>query len=262
MHDELGQRMKDFEKVGQTSLTPKVPVIIRVDGKAFHTFTRNYDRPYDKDFAHLMHQTALYLCGHIQGCQLAYTQSDEISLLLTDYQTIQTQAFFGYERDKMVSVTAGMASSHFMYQLKDDGINVNHLPCFDCRVFSLPREECCNYFVWRQADATRNSIQMLGQAHFSHKELQGMPNRVIQEMLFTQKGINWDACETPQKRGVAIVKVRRDYEIPRVVSATTQTGTIQVGTSRVSRLQWEIDLNIPIFTQDRQYIEKWVNLEQ
>jgi tRNA(His) 5'-end guanylyltransferase len=267
--DSLGDRMKShYENIPKTHLTRREPVIIRIDGKAFHTFTRGFQRPFDNILIESMQETMKYLCENIQGCKLGYCQSDEISLLITDYETINTAAWFDYQVQKMCSISASMATLAFNRAFNEKvesanidsyvGLNVGfeYLSAldkavekgamFDARCFSIPKEEVCNYFIWRQQDATRNSIQMVGQANFSHKELQNKSCNEIQDMLMLEKNINWNDFDTVKKRGSCCTKTG----IHTVVN--TQTG------EQVERLVWEIDTEIPIFTQDRNYVERFV----
>jgi tRNA(His) 5'-end guanylyltransferase len=251
--DSLGDRMKEFyENRSKTYLTRRTPVIIRLDGKAFHSFTKGFKRPYDEVFHEAMNNTMKYLCANIQGCKLGYTQSDEITLLLTDYTTLTTDAWFGYGVQKMCSIAASMATLMFNKYFRD-AINkkftgtiedFDHFKAlsmardkgamFDARCFNIPKEEVVNCFIWRQQDATRNAIQMLGQTHFTHKELQGKSCSDIQDMLMLQKGINFNDMPTEFKRGVCCIK--------------TEVG-------------WCLDQEIPIFTQDRNYVERFINEE-
>ena len=235
----LGDRMKMYESTSSTHLLRRVPVIMRLDGKAFHTFTRGFEKPWDMTLVGAMFGTAKFLCENIQGAKVAYTQSDEITILITDYENLDTCAWFDYKVQKMTSVAASMATLRFNNIIRvcmHEDFSRNAY--FDCRVFNIPKEDVNNNFVWRQLDATRNSIQGLGQANFSHKELQNKTCNMIQDMLFTQKGINWNDCETWQKRGACIVKKQHD-----------------IGNG-VMRGKWEIDYEIPIFTQDHDYINK------
>lgn len=269
--DALGDRMKEnYENRSKTYLPRRVPVIIRLDGKAFHTFTKGLKRPYDEIFHNTMNETVKYLCENIQGCKLGYTQSDEITLLLTDYDTITTDAWFGYGVQKMCSVAASMATMAFnkflayeyeelnrwvsecehtredeeyMYTVYDKMVKG---AMFDARCFSIPKDEVTNCFIWRQQDATRNAIQMLGQCNFSHRELQGRSCNDIQDMLMLDKGINFNDMPAEFKRGVCCVK--------KEVSCTDRL----VG----YKTEWVIDKEIPIFTQDRNYVEQWVHCEQ
>ena len=178
----LGDRMKGYENINRNHLISRMPVILRLDGKAFHTFTKGFDKPYDKIMAKSMESTMRYLCENIQGCVLGYTQSDEITLVLVDYQTFDTTSWFDNNIQKMVSVAASMATLEFnrVFGRLTNGFGgyvhekaVNKGACFDCRAFNVPKEEVTNCVLWRQQDAIRNSIQALGQAHFSHKELHG-----------------------------------------------------------------------------------------
>lgn len=194
-----------------------MPVIIRIDGKAFHTFTRGFKKPFDDILVKTMQETMKYLCENIQGCVLGYTQSDEISLVLTDYAEITTDAWFGNNLQKMCSVSASMATmafNKFFYSnMPAEGENsttyykaLEEGAMFDFRVFTIPKEEVCNYLIWRQQDATRNSIQSVGQADFSQKELHGKSCNNIQDMLMIQKGINWNDYSTTLKRGSCCIK--------------------------------------------------------
>lgn len=235
----LSGRMKNYESVSKSQLIPRTPVIIRLDGKSFSKLTSKYcSKPWDMTFATCMWATAQFLCEEIQGCQLAYAQSDEISLLLIDYQTLTTQGWFDYQVQKLCSISSGLAStlfaSIFVGQF-GNSYNERMFPVFDSRCFNLPKEEVCNYFIWRQGDAVRNSIQSLAQANFSHKELHNVNCDQMQEMLFTQKGINWNDCSIAQKRGVCAVK-QEDGE-------------------------WSIHNEIPTFSKDRNYVDRFVFID-
>jgi len=198
-NDSLGDRMKkNYEDRYRLKLTRRTPVIMRLDGKAFHTLTRQCNKPFDDMFRQSMDATALHLLINVQGVKCAYVQSDEISLLLTDYELLTTDAWFDYNIQKMCSVAAGIASVKFSKAFGKDGL-------FDCRVFNIPKEEACNYFIWRQQDWLRNSIQMLAQAHFPHKELQNKKTPDLHELLHT-KGINWADLDPIWKNGEFIYR--------------------------------------------------------
>ena len=245
VNDALGTRMKTYyEQVPKTRPVRRMPVAIRIDGKAFHTFTRGFQKPFDEVLGNAMVRTMEYLCKNIQGCVFGYTQSDEITLLLIDYQTLDTDAWFDYEVQKMCSISASMATMAFNRYFDewfnnwiiandmeprgkgwDDEELVKRFKAydaaqekgamFDARCFNIPKEEACNLVYWRQLDATRNSIQMVGQANFSHSELQGCSCNVIQDMLHEQRGINWNDFPTRWKRGTAWTRARGvDYEMP------------------------------------------------
>lgn len=247
VNDELGTRMKTYyEQVPKTRLVRRMPVAIRIDGKAFHTFTRGFQKPFDEVLGNAMIRTMNYLCKNIQGCVFGYTQSDEITLLLIDYQKLDTSAWFDYEVQKMCSIAASMATMEFNRAFADEveiwWEKVNNLmdrplsdreyaafeiylkaytramnsgAMFDARVFNIPKEEACNLVYWRQLDAARNSVQMVGQANFSHSELQGCSCNKIQDMLMVNKGINWNNFKTRWKRGTAWTRATGvDYEMP------------------------------------------------
>jgi len=195
--DPLGNRMKEnYEDRYRFKLLRRSPVIIRLDGKNFHTFTKHCHKPFDNSLQQAMEQTAFKLCQEIQGAKCAYIQSDEISILLTDFDKLNTSAWFDYNIQKMVSISAGIASVYFnrYYDSK------NHLALFDSRVFNLPKEETCNYFIWRQKDWIRNSIQMLARIYYSHKQLENKKNSDIHEMLY-KKELNWNDLSNKWKNG-------------------------------------------------------------
>ena len=281
VHDDLGKRMKEnYEQITKYRLTRRTPVIVRVDGRAFHTYTRGFQKPFDPILMRSMQETMKYLCEHIQGCVFGYTQSDEISLLLIDYKELNSQAWFDNEIQKISSISASMATMIFnkLFTIlvdcntddreftKESEIEIGkpysewaaedlkfHLDLhsdfydqcavydkvkgsamFDARCFNIPTEEVTNYFYWRQLDATRNSIEMVGRAYFSHKEHHKKSCNDIQDMLHEQKCINWNEIATAQKRGSCCIK---------------------------SENGWEIDAEIPIFKGDgRDYIEKLLQI--
>lgn len=276
VHDDLGNRMKTFyEQIPKTKLIRRTPVIIRIDGRAFHTFTRGFKRPFDEVLIKTMQETTKYLCENIQGCVLGYTQSDEISLVLVDYQKFETSAWFDYEVQKMCSIAASMATMAFNEYFIDNTIEYIGLSegalldspyfnggkrktaMFDARVFNIPKEEVTNYIYWRQLDASRNSIQMVGQANFSHKELHCKTCNDIQDMLMLQKNINWNDFPTHQKRGTCVIK---SDETETITEDNIGTDGSVIGTVRTVRSKWIIDKDIPIFKgEGRDYIEKLIN---
>jgi tRNA(His) 5'-end guanylyltransferase len=201
--------MKGYEAVFDGVLVRRSPVIVRVDGKAFHSLTRGMVRPFCARFSACMDAAAIALCEEAQGAKLAYVQSDEISVVLTDYDTLQTEGWFGYRVQKIASVAASLASVAFgeAYRVQ---FGAHGRALFDARVFVVPRDEVTNYLVWRQRDAVRNSILSTGQAHFSAKQMHKKNTDQVQEMLFQEKGINWNDTPTHFKRGRAIV--REEYE--------------------------------------------------
>ena len=273
VNDELGKRMKEYyEQIPKTKLMRRTPVAVRLDGKSFHTFTRGFEKPFDMVLVKSMQETMKYLCENIQGCVLGYTQSDEITLILVDYKNLNSCAWFDYEVQKMCSVAASMATMAFNQYFSEkvqkhiDGIDPILITnpeiklidtyerarqkgaMFDARVFNIPKEEVTNLIYWRQLDATRNSIQMVGQANFSHAELQHKSCNDIQNMLLTEKDINWNDYPVDLKRGSCCIKnytVIDPYGNHKFI-ATDET--------------WVIDHEIPIFKDEgREYIERLIN---
>lgn len=218
----IGDRMKRYEAVSQQVLCRRTPVIIRIDGKAFHTFTRGMERPFDDALMMAMKKTATGVMKEMDGAVFAYGQSDEISILLKDWNSLTTEAWFDYKLQKLASVSASLATGHF-----NRCSSLRKTAFFDARAFNLPMEEVCNYFIWRQQDATRNSVQMVAQSHFSHKSMQGQNVKELQHRLICEKGVNWNDLQTQYKRGWAIYG-------------------------------GEVDVEPPIFTQDRAFIERFL----
>ena len=235
--NSLGARMLQYENVSKLTLTKRMPLVIRIDGRAFHTWTHGLNKPFDEGLANFLATAAKITMTEMSGAKLAYLFSDEISILLTDYDALTTDAWFDKEQQKLCSVTASIFTAHFnalwFGRFIEDKDRARKLATFDARCFLLPKEEVANYFVFRQQDCTRNSINGLGQAHFSHVALQGKSTDEVQEMLFTQKSLNWNDLETRKKRGSCVVK--------------SDSGFL-------------IDEDIPVFTQDRDYIERFVIL--
>ena len=259
VNDELGKRMKEYyESVPKTKLMRRTPVAIRIDGKSFHAFTKGFDKPFDEVLVKSMQETTKHLCENIQGCVLGYTQSDEITLILVDYKTLETDAWFDCEIQKLCSISASMATLEFNRRfnencldymaknIKDQNLRsvlgahadaANKGAMFDARCFNIPREEVTNLIYWRQLDATRNSIQMVGQANFTHNELQNMSCNDIQNMLLTKRDINWNDFPIHLKRGTACIK--------------NDEG------------KWFIDKEMPILKNEgREYVEKLIHFEE
>lgn len=283
---DLANRMKDYEKRNRYYLQKRLPVIIRLDSRAGHTFTKGFKRPFDEIFMKSMQAAAQYLCENIQGCQCAYIQSDEITLLLVDYEKLNTESWFDYRTDKIISISAAMATLAFnkyftsnaeMYidnfyetwnysDVEEKYVKVLEKTIkmglvFDSRVFNLPKEEVTNNFYWRQLDCSRNSIQMVGQANFSHKELQYKSCNDIQDMLMTQKGINWNDFPTYQKRGSCVIKEYYWVDANDGCKYSEVLNRIDGCETDIMRSRWIIDKDIPIFKGDgREYIERFVNV--
>lgn len=247
----FSDRMKDYEAVSDTRLTKRTPVIARIDGRAFHTYTRGIEKPFDEIMSEAMNYACRKLVEEVQGCKIAYTQSDEISLLITDWDKINTDSYFDYRIQKMSSILAATATMYFnkyivervLYWNKGTSENAKYLSkmwakkagnaMFDARVYNVPKEEVCNYFIWRQEDASRNSIQSLGRSKFSHKEMMNKNNSDVQDMLFNEYDINWNFIPTKWKRGFAVYRANEEIKS---------------------------DFEIPIFKQDRDFINKFLEV--
>lgn len=249
MHDNLGARMKDqYESRTRSMLPRRTHTIIRLDGKAFHTYTQGFSKPYDVQFMRIMNQTAQALCKEIQGAKMAYVQSDEISILMTDFDTLQTDAWFDGNVQKITSVSASIATAAFnngMYLDEEIMASMDKVAYFDSRVFTIPDlQEVVNYFVWRQKDATRNSIQMAAQNEYSQSELSGKNIKELQTLLLA-KDINWNDYPVGFKRGRMIMK--HDIVRADLAKSLAEQSPMPI------RTEWRIE-DPPIFTQDREYI--------
>lgn len=291
MKDSLGDRMKtNYEDCYRVHLPRRSYTIIRIDGKSFSNYTKNLERPFDLELIEDMNDTAAYLCKNIMGAKFAYVQSDEISILLTDFDDVGTQAWFENNVQKMVSVAASMATAKFNQlrllrgcsiplvdtngneykALHQSGIENFKLAEFDARVFQIPQKvEVENYFIWRQNDCTRNSISSVAQSLYSHKELYGVSSDVKQELIF-QKGINWNDYPSRMKRGGFIAKVGDLWRKPK----GSKTAGHKVPDEEVKDITQKIELHgmyydpnfdyykrtrwetveCPIFTQDRWFL--------
>jgi len=235
----LCDRMKQYEAVSKTRLIRRMPVIIRLDGCHFHTFTKGFEKPFDEVLMCSMIRTMKFLCQNIQGCVFGYTQSDEISLILVDYKKLNSSAWYDNEVQNMCSVAASLCTLKFnevfreevhnhvsqYFADKKEGLLAAYNKAlktgavFNCRAFNVPKEDVCNCIIWRQQDATRNSIQALAQSKFSH---------------ITECGINWNLLETYKKLGTACYNRGEEHS------------------------DWVVDFNMPILTQDNDYINKHV----
>jgi tRNA(His) 5'-end guanylyltransferase len=232
MEDNLGDRMKKFYEDRTRYMLPRrTYTIIRIDGKAFHSYTHGLKRPFDDQLMIDLDETAKFLCKEIQGSKIAFVQSDEISIVLTDFDKIETDAWYENNIQKMTSVSASLATGKF------NELRPGKLAFFDSRVFTIPYQtEVENYLLWRQQDSTRNSISSVAQSLYSHKELMGKSCDQMQEMIF-QKGTNWNDLASRYKRGRAIVKEMYDKD-------------------GIQRSRW-IVVDVPVFTQDREFLKKF-----
>ncbi|MBO5388427.1 MAG: tRNA(His) guanylyltransferase Thg1 family protein [Lachnospiraceae bacterium] len=264
----LDARMKRYEEVSKNYLTRRIPVILRLDGRCFHKFTEGMIRPFDdKILLQAMRNSMLRMCEEIPGCVMGYHQSDEVTLVLVDYQSNDTYAWFEYNVQKLTSNAASMMTGFFMEEFNDIVSNINEQAVldlshgrtvdyypenfgeaylnkvfkarFDCKAFNIPKDEVVNNLIWRQQDATRNSLSQLAHSEFSYDELHKKKNSEIQDMLVLQRGINWNNLPTRLKRGTTCIKEPDSR----------------------GKLRWKLDYEPPIFTKDREYINSRIYIE-
>lgn len=214
-NNALGDRMKKYEVITRTHLIPKLYTIIRLDGKAFHTYTKQFKKPFDDVLINAMDETAKYLCSNIQGAKFAYVQSDEITIFISDMDSLEQQMWFDGEVQKIVSIAASMASAMFNHVMVVNKLQHNidiqsvinmKLAEFDARVFQVPTvDELINCFIWRQQDCIRNSVSSVAQYRFSPKELHKKSTKDMKQMLID---INdpWENYTEKQKTGRFITK--------------------------------------------------------
>ena len=258
MRDLLGERIKSQYEHRTHSFVPRrTYTIIRLDGKAFHTYTRGLNKPFDRGLMEDMDAAVVALLGEIQGVVFAYTQSDEISVLLTDFEKPTTCAWFDGNIQKIASVSASIMTAEFNRRR----ILLRHNPTgyydivgakiplayFDSRVFTIPdRTEVMNYFRWRQQDCIRNSVSMVAQSNFSHKELHGKSQSDMHEMLHN-KGVNWATDFTDgEKNGRLIVKEKYTTD---AVAWKADTANNKVVPEQIERTRWATK-GAWVFTKD------------
>lgn len=260
-NDSLEDRMKIYEDINRFHLIPRSYAFVRIDGKSFHSYCKNLNRPFDKGFMDDMDATAVYLCENVQNAKLGFVQSDEISLLLCDFDTLTTAQFFDGNIQKISSVVASMATAKFnelradrqvKYAIENDiDMSVSDrwpLAMFDGRCWNVPNNvEAMNVFRWRQQDCIRNSVSMVSQSNFSHKELHGKSQVDMHEMLH-QKGVNWATDFTDgEKNGRIIVKELYRFpslgKLKKVLDAELEEKELVERTRWVAQGAW-------VFTKD------------
>jgi tRNA(His) guanylyltransferase len=244
-HDALGTRMKErYELRARQYLPRRTYTVLRLDGRAFHTYTRDLQRPFDAGLRDDLVRVAWYLCREVSGAALAFCQSDEISLVVTDFATPHTEAWFDGNVQKMVSIAAGVAAARF------NELRPGKVAVFDARAFTIPDPiEVENYLIWRQRDATRNSITAAAQAHFSHRELQGKTGDEMRKLLWRERGVDWDAYPTWFKRGTLLTPRVTTEPVTWVDQRTGETRVAEV----VERRTWAVE-EPPTFIGDRAYL--------
>lgn len=219
--DSLGNRMKEYEAVTQTVLPRRTYTLLRADGRCFSSYLRAAEKPYDMAFIADMDAVAQALCAEISGSVFAYVQSDEISVLAVDFTAPGTQPWFAGEVQKIVSTSAATATAALCARRPGKPAT------FDARVFTIADPvEVANYFLWRQRDCVRNSITMAAQAQFSHKRLHGVNTGQMQELLWQEKGINWNDYPDGCKRGRVIVKESGERKVTFTHKRTGEEQTV------------------------------------
>ena len=303
--DDLGTRMKEnYEKRTRQFLPRRTNTMIRLDGKAFHTFTKGYERPFDDELIKMMNETTQYLCENIQGVVMGYTQSDEITLILQDSDKLTTDAWYDGAVQKIVSVSASMATAYFNSRLMqnyfiDEGYKqgisshfdedmsreqvqdvqirlgkmINYMPfgnpmaMFDSRVFTIPEQaEVINNLIWRQQDCVRNSISMVAQSLYSHKELHKKSANEMQEMIF-QKGQNWNDLDAGKKRGRMIIKELIDKVLrPDIGESLIEKGDPRVsiikGTRYIMKVDGWVIRNAADFNKEKDHLRIYLDLRK
>ena len=199
MKTNIGDRIKRYEAASNPKLTPRSCLFIRVDGKAFHNYCKFRNKPFDNEIINAMVTAAQKTSKQMQGFKLAYVQSDECTFMLTDFDRLDTQGWFNYELNKVVSLSAAYFTFFF-----NQYMGVDEVAVFDSRAFIVPEDDWANVFIWRQRDWERNSLQMLARNNYSHNELMNKNSAQIHEMLY-DKGINWADLKPVYKNGTFIL---------------------------------------------------------
>lgn len=198
---KLGDRIKKYEATTHNTAISRVPLMIRVDGRAFHTLTRGCNKPFDERIMNAMVYSARKVSEDMSGFKAAYIQSDEATFCITDYDRVETQGWFGYDLSKIISISASLMSVNF-----NDFYRTDKLPVFDSRAFPVPETDVVNAFLWRANDWERNSLQMYARSFFSHKALHGKKKSDIHNMLH-EAGKNWsEDLSQQQKNGTFLIK--------------------------------------------------------
>lgn len=249
-HSSLGDRMKKYENAYRNYLPERMPVIIRIDGAHFHTYTKGMGKPFDKDIANAFWEACKYLLSNISGAKLAYHQSDEISILVTNYDKLTTQSWFENNLQKLVSVSASLATARFNEVMRQTHPE-KELAIFDARAYVMPKEDVNNYFLWRERDAMKNSVSMVAQSHFSNKSLHGLNGIQMQEKLWREEGVDYSTLPTWQRQGVVVKK-------EKILAEETAESLQQP----VYRSVWQVDFDIPVFSDNPGYIEQYVFLDE
>jgi tRNA(His) 5'-end guanylyltransferase len=239
--DPMGDRMKEMERVeaGRRFL-PGLPIVARLDGKCFSGYTRGMQRPFDERLTRTMREVTRYLVEKTNA-RIGYTQSDEITLVYCSDDP-KSQVFYDGKIQKMVSVLASMATARFAIEVEAAFGREMPMALFDCRVFAVPsHEEATNQVLWRELDASKNSVSMLARHHFSHKSLQSLTAKQMQEKLFSEAGVNWNDQPDFFKRGTflqrrSVEKMLSPEELERIPEAHRPPAGVPVRRTEVREL--------------------------
>lgn len=257
IQSDLGERMKAYEAVSDARLTALTPVIIRVDGRAFHTITAKIEKPFDRLFMRVMDHTALELCRQIPNCRFGYVQSDEISLVLLE-PSVHAQQWFNGRLQKIQSLAASIASTEFRMHLleilnitKENSAEWNpYIPLvrnalFDCRAFNVPERDVCNYFIWRQKDCRRNCVLSLAQHRIGKKKIHGMGVSALMTRLYSE---GCSEADIPSFNGRVCIREETELQRP--------DGSV------FTRMKWVLDESVPLFQDDRGYVERHMEISE
>ena len=254
----LSDRMKEYESCYGFKVPNRSLMAVRLDGVGFSKYTKQFEKPFDDLLSNVMDATCIELCKTFNPI-MGYTQSDEISLIFTTTENVESELIYDGKVQKISSILAGKATAVFnkkMLQLlstfkyddaqvldkvkKGEFIELDAF--FDARVFVLPEmTEVFNYLTWRQQDCTRNSVSMAASAYFSHQSLEGVKSADKQERLFKEKDINWNDYKTKYKRGLVVSRKEVEFENDK--------------NETITRTKWLPDYDIPIFSKDNDYLQ-------
>lgn len=260
----LGNRMKKYENSFNFVFPPRIPLMLRLDGVHFSKNVKRWQskKPFDKRLTYAMQMTSKGLAEEIAGTCLVYSQSDEITMLIRDDMTYDTQPWHGKEMNKILSVAAAKATKLFNYyffepQFCDSYPKYTHLAEFDCRAYILPEQEIINAFIWRQRDCTKNSVQMLYRSVCSHNSAKNKNGSELQDILMLEHNINWNDCAPAFKRGFTVYKKDIMKSVPK---RDENNQIIKDETTLISRPAWCVDLETPIFTKDPNFINRFTKV--
>jgi tRNA(His) 5'-end guanylyltransferase len=248
---DLGDRMKNYEKAYDVYMPSRLPVIVRIDGKGFSKFTKSIKakKPFDEFFSNTMSIALKAAAEKIEGCVFGYTQSDEMTFVIKNDQSLESTPWFGNRTQKITSVVSSLVTAHFNKRMISWYEGNVPLAYFDARTFVVPSwQEAINCLVWRQNDATKNSIssacyydiaEKIGKKT-ARKKMHGLNQKQQQELLFQETGLNWNNYKTKFKRGIGVYRVSKE---------------ITLNGETFIRNSWQIDEELPIFAQDQEFLK-------